>query len=94
MSAWIETEKGSLVKASSLIVSIRQAQGSADYEVTVNAGPGPAVFAPGLKDEATARRIRNAVAMHVDRAEAVPESICITFTNATTPAVTSSPMED
>jgi hypothetical protein len=30
MSAWIETEQGSLVKASSLIVSIREARESGD----------------------------------------------------------------
>jgi hypothetical protein len=94
MSAWIETNKGSLVKADSLIISIRQAQGSANFEVVVNAGPCPAVFAPGLKDEALAQRIRNSLALHVDRAETAPGSTLISFANVAQAAVQSSLMED
>lgn len=93
MSAWIETEQGSLVKASSLIVSIREARGSGDWEVVVNAGPGPAVFAPGLKDQVTAQRLRNMIALHVDRADSQPGSICIAFRPGDIPTVISTAME-
>lgn len=92
MSAWIETARGSLVKAS--IISIREAQGSSDWEVTVDAGPGPALFAPALKNREASMRIRNSLARHVDRAEALNVSTCITFVPGDVPTVESYPIED
>ena len=92
MSAWIETARGSLVKAS--IISIREAQGSTDWEVAVDAGPAPALFAPGLKNKQTAMRIRNSLARHVDRADALNVSTCISFVPGDVPSVESFLMED
>jgi hypothetical protein len=91
MTAWIETARGSLIKAS--IISIREAKGSTDWEVAVDAGPGPALFAPALKNKATALRIRNSLAHHVDRAEALDVSTCISFAPGDMPSVVAAPME-
>lgn len=92
MSAWIETARGSLVKAP--IVAIQQTRGSSEWEVMVNAGPAPALFAPALPDRATAIRIRNAIARHVDRADTSSETICISFVAGENPSVESALIED
>ena len=84
MDVWIETAAGNLFRASHTdrIAVIQKSTES--WDVSIGAGAASAVFAPGIDDEANAKRIRSSLAMGLHNAAAQPKPQVLAYCGTTT----------
>lgn len=83
MDVWIETAAGNLFRASHTdrIAVIKTSSGN--WEVSIGAGAANAVFAPGITDEVTAKRVRSGLAMGLHKAAAKSTPQVLAFSGTT-----------